>query len=194
MNLSISEEEPTIKICMVGDSSVGKTCIVNRYVNETYDGHEKSTVGVNFISTFAPIRGKMYKVTLWDTAGEERFRAMIDLYFRTALGAFCVYDVTQKESFDHLPDWIQRVRNVEPDITLRIVGNKIDLNPVVVTEEEIENLCSRYNVKHMFVSAFDGTNIKTLFQNMLDDIKIPDPSNDDYIGLVEAEEQKSSCC
>ena len=177
------EEEISIKICMVGDSSVGKTCIVNRYVNETYDGNEKSTVGVNFISTLALIKGKMQKVTLWDTAGEERFRAMIDLYFRNALGAFCVYDVTQRETFEHLPDWIERVRNVEPAIKIHILGNKYDLQPILIHQEEIDNLCNKFNVNHTFVSACNGTNIKSVFQELLNKVEIPVENDVNYVGL-----------
>ena len=188
------EEEISIKICMVGDSSVGKTCIVNRYVNETYDGNEKSTVGVNFISTLALIKGKMQKVTLWDTAGEERFRAMIDLYFRNALGAFCVYDVTQRETFEHLPDWIERVRNVEPAIKIHILGNKCDLQPILIHQEEIDNLCNKFNVNHTFVSACNGTNIKSVFQELLNKVEIPVENDVNYVGLNSIDEKSSGCC
>ncbi|ELP90010.1 hypothetical protein EIN_403340 [Entamoeba invadens IP1] len=167
-------DDDAIKICLIGDSCVGKTCLVNRYVTDAFDPSERETVGVNFISTMAVINGQSQKVTIWDTAGQEKFRSMIDLYFRKAAGAVVVYDVMSRESFQHLGYWIDRVRSVEPDVFIMVVGNKVDKPTKTVTTHDGEKFASDKNCNFMEVSALDGTNVKKMFQTIYDSLKLPE--------------------
>ncbi|EAL43900.1 small GTPase EhRabX15, putative [Entamoeba histolytica HM-3:IMSS] len=192
--MNFENDDYTLKICMVGDSCVGKTCIVNRFVTDTFDPYERETIGVNFISTMAPIKGQMLKVTIWDTAGQEKFRSMIDLYFRKAVGAFIVYDVMLRDSFQHLSYWIERVRNVEPNVKILIVGNKIDKQSKIISTKEAERFANDNHCQFIEVSALDGTNIKQMYQTMFDSLD-PLVQNSPTVALENKQSNdKSGCC
>ncbi|KAL7712667.1 Uncharacterized protein QTN25_009682 [Entamoeba marina] len=184
--------EESIKICFVGDKSVGKTCIVNRYIHNEFDENERMTLGVNFISTIATIRGYTRKISIWDTAGEEKFRSLIDLYFRNASAVFLVYDVTNHETFEHLGYWLERVRNVEPEAHVVIIGNKIDQTPKSVSSKEGEKFSlNNGGLTFIEVSALDGTNVLKAFELLFEKIDCPK----EVIRQLELEQtQTNGCC
>ena len=99
------------KLVLVGDSGVGKTNIMLRYLNKEFNQNTKATVGVEFGSKNIKIENKIVKGQIWDTAGQERYRAITSAYYKGAHGAFVVFDVTQRETFDAVDRWVNDLRN-----------------------------------------------------------------------------------
>ena len=96
------KEDYKIKIVVIGDSGVGKTNLIKRFISGTFDENTKATVGVEFISKSYKINKHIFKIELWDTAGEERYKSITSVYYKGSKGAFIVYDVTSKSSFDNI--------------------------------------------------------------------------------------------
>ena len=118
-----------IKIVLIGDTSVGKSNLLSRYVHDDFDQESKSTIGVDFAAKHLSIRGKNVKIQIWDTAGQEKFRSIIKSYYSNANGFVIVYDVTKQESFDHVNNWIKVLEdNAAKNHKMLLVGNKIDLD------------------------------------------------------------------
>jgi len=117
----------TFKAIIIGDAGVGKSCILHRAVNNEFKEEYDVTIGAEFSSIITKIKGKTIKLQVWDTAGQENFRSMIRVFYKGSHAAFLVYDLTNKESFDKLHDWVMDVReNALPDVRLMLVGNQKD--------------------------------------------------------------------
>jgi small GTP-binding protein len=116
------------RVVAVGDSSVGKTSILTALMGDTFNPYEQNTVGANWHLHTEDIQGERIELQIWDTAGQERYRSLGPLYYRNAVVAIAVYDVTNRESFDSLPGWIDAFRAVAgANGGVFVVGNKIDL-------------------------------------------------------------------
>lgn len=116
------------KIVLLGDSYVGKTSIAIRFSKDEFSANTGSTVGAVFFTHTVEKENKKIQFDIWDTAGQEKFRTLGVLYYRTAKGALVVYDITQKESFDWAKDWVAELNeNAEVDIVIALVGNKSDM-------------------------------------------------------------------
>lgn len=155
-----------IKIVLVGDSGVGKSCIILRCTENTFNELFISTIGVDFkIHTFT-FDGKTIKVQIWDTAGQERFRSIITSYYRGADGVMYVYDVTNTLSFTHIDVWYETVTaNVGSHIGL-LVGNKSDNNFRYVSKGDVSKYANERKIDYIEVSAKTGDGILDAF-NML---------------------------
>ncbi|EDR26293.1 RAB, putative [Entamoeba dispar SAW760] len=167
--------EEAAKMCLVGDTSVGKTCIVNRLVKGVFNNSEKSTIGSNFVTASIQVDNKPFRLAIWDTAGQEKYRSMVSMYYRGSLGAMLVYDVTQESSFQDVRMWLDELKNTEKDIAVIIVGNKCDLvaNRVVSTVDG-EKLAEELHCLFCEVSALDGTNITHAFTELAKHMKLPE--------------------
>jgi len=154
------------KLVFLGDQSVGKTSIINRFIFDTFDGKDHPTVGIDFISKTLYHDDKSMKLQLWDTAGQERFRTLIPSYIRDCHIAIIVYDITSRSSFNNLSKWVEDVRNERgADVVLVIVGNKTDMaDKRVVPIEEGDAKSKELETMYLEVSANTGNNIKELFQ------------------------------
>ena len=116
------------KIVLVGDSGIGKSSILQKYTRDEFSDNYINTIGVDFAVKTIEINGKNIKLQIWDTAGQERFRTITGAYYRGAMGLIIVYDVTNKESFDHLPYWMEEVQaNANRDPVKVMGGNKSDM-------------------------------------------------------------------
>lgn len=116
------------KIVIIGDSGVGKTNLLSRFVDGTFSIDSKPTIGVEFATKTYNIDNKVIKNQIWDTAGQQRFRAITNAYYRGAQGAVIVYDITKSRTFENLNKWLSELRdNAEPDIAIMLLGNKCDL-------------------------------------------------------------------
>jgi small GTP-binding protein len=116
------------KIVLIGDSGVGKTNILSRYMKNEFNFETKATVGVEFSSKRYDIQNRKIKAQIWDTAGQERYRSITSSYYKGAKGAFVVYDITRRGSFETADKWILDLKaNVGQDVTIILVGNKADL-------------------------------------------------------------------
>lgn len=122
------------KYIIIGDSSVGKSCLMQSFISQPIRNRHDPTVGVEFGAKIIEVNGERVKLQIWDTAGSEQYRSITRSYYRAAAAALLVYDTTRKESFDHLAEWLEEARiNGNPSITVIVVGNKIDLH----TQKEI---------------------------------------------------------
>lgn len=132
MDASVQDEDRrvTLKILLIGSSSVGKSSLLLRYTDDEYLGPEEAsaTIGVDYKSKSLSVGGKRYNLSIWDTAGQERFRTLTSSYYRGAHGVIVVYDVTDRESFDALPTWFNELETFtsSADVVKIIVGNKVD--------------------------------------------------------------------
>ena len=114
---------------MIGDSSVGKSNLLSRYVSNDFQKESRTTIGVLFQSKFVKTDdGLVIRAQIWDTAGEERYKSVSKVYYRAAVGALLVYDITSRSSFDNALDWLTRLKeNAQEDIVILLIGNKTDL-------------------------------------------------------------------
>eukprot|EP01017_Pseudomicrothorax_dubius_P022923 TRINITY_DN2467_c0_g7_i2.p1 TRINITY_DN2467_c0_g7~~TRINITY_DN2467_c0_g7_i2.p1 ORF type:complete len:139 (+),score=19.60 TRINITY_DN2467_c0_g7_i2:34-450(+) len=116
------------KVVFLGDQSVGKTSIIHRFMDDSFDGKDHPTVGIDFISKTMYFDDKTVRLQLWDTAGQERFRSLIPSYIRDSAVAVLVYDISNRQSFENVPKWIEFVREERgSDILIALLGNKADL-------------------------------------------------------------------
>lgn len=115
------------KFIIIGDEAVGKTCLLLQFTDKRYRRTHQVTIGVEFGSRMVDIHGKLVKLQCWDTAGQDRFRSIIRSYYRGAAGALLVYDITRRDSFEHVLTWLTEARQIaDPDLVLTLVGNKCD--------------------------------------------------------------------
>merc|ERR1719242_393802 len=115
------------KFIIIGDEAVGKTCLLLQFTDKRYRTTHQVTVGVEFGTRTVDIAGKLIKLQCWDTAGQDRFRSIVRSYYRGAAGALLVYDITRRDSFEHVSQWLTEARaNADPDLVITLVGNKCD--------------------------------------------------------------------
>ena len=154
------------KIIFVGDAGVGKTTIIGRIMDNTFNEVYEPSIGVDFMSKNIKYQGQNIKLQLWDTAGQEKYKGLIPSYVRNSSIVFVVYDVSAKISFDNIPKWITFIRSIE-NTSLVLCGNKIDLNNIEVKKEEAESLAQKEGISFFEVSAKTGENIKNMFYNVV---------------------------
>lgn len=153
--------EKTLKIIVLGSSEVGKTSILQRYFHNEFKENLLSTIGIDFKTKFFKFNGEKIKVNYTDTAGQEKFHAISVNYLKGTDGIILVYDITNKESFELLENWIESINeNNRSDVGLILIGNKSDLKEErVVSEEEAKNFAKKNNCKYYEGSAKTGENI-----------------------------------
>ena len=166
-----------LKLVMIGDSGVGKTNILSRYINNEFSSITKATVGVEFFSTIIKKNNKLIKLQIWDTAGQERYKSITSAYYKGAKGAFVVYDITKMKTFKNLDKWITELKaNGNEDIYIILIGNKLDLekNREVMTND-VKRKAEELKVGYFETSALDGSNIEHAFDVIVEEMskKIP---------------------
>ena len=185
-----NENEEIIKIVLIGESSVGKTSIINQFIEKTFQDNLHSTIACTFNSKIIQCEdlNKSLKLEIWDTAGQERYRSVSKMFYKDADVALLVYDITKKTSFEALNDyWVKQVlENSFKNIVLYIIANKSDLiNLEQVDEEEARNYSKSINASFLVVSAKDSISINELFKDIAKrysgakNVKIIDVSDDD---------------
>ncbi|CAL9749232.1 unnamed protein product [Musa acuminata subsp. burmannicoides] len=166
------EIDYVFKIVVIGDSAVGKTQLLGRFTKDEFFLDSKSTIGVEFQTRTLVLNRKRIKAQIWDTAGQERYRAITSAYYRGALGAMLVYDITKRQTFDHVVRWIDELRaNADNSIVVMLIGNKSDLakNRVVSTEDAME-FAEEQGLFFSEASALSGDNVETAFLRLLEEI------------------------
>ena len=155
-----------LKLIVVGNQGTGKSCILNRFVNETFEENYQATIGLDFQSKNITIHDQDVRLILYDTAGQEKFRSLIPMYIREAQIILLIYDISDRESFDSMPKWIQEVIDVKnTDSVLVLIGNKNDLEKDrKVTYEEGKKFAEENKFIFEEVSAKSGNNFETLFE------------------------------
>ncbi|BES95372.1 unnamed protein product [Nesidiocoris tenuis] len=159
------ECQATYKVLVLGDSNVGKTCIVHRYCDETYYDTYISTIGIDFKQKIISVDGTPIKMQIWDTAGQERFRTLTTAYYRGAMGILLMYDVTSLESFNNLTYWLKNIEeNASPYVVKVLAGNKCDAAAKRVVDTEMgQKIAENYDIPFYEVSCKQDINIETIF-------------------------------
>jgi Ras-related protein Rab-18 len=166
----MAEEEviTTLKLLVIGDSGVGKSSLLMRFIEDSFDEDQGPTIGVDFKSTVIDVLGNKVKLTIWDTAGQERFRTLTASYYRGAHGVIMVYDVTDRHSFDHITMWLNEleVYATNGNIVKMLVGNKIDKGDRDVTQKEGVEFARDKSMLFIEASAKDTTGVKQAFDEV----------------------------
>jgi small GTP-binding protein len=153
------------RVVLIGDSSVGKTCILNRFIDDSFRDSELNTVGANYQVYRELFDGRIVEIQIWDTAGQERFRSLSPIYYRSAAGAISVFDVTNSETYFHLSDWISAFTAIAGSNTvIAVAANKIDFgdqNQELISQAREMARQSNYIFEE--TSARSGSGIRPLF-------------------------------
>ena len=154
------------KLVLLGDSSVGKSSIVNRFVSEEFSIFQESTIGASFLTKdIINDKNETIRLEIWDTAGQERYRSLAPMYYRCAKIALVIYDVTSSESFQGAINWINELNEKNDDCNIYLIGNKIDLleDHDNKLKQKVLDYCKKTNIKNFFLSAKTNQNIKETF-------------------------------
>ena len=199
----------SLKILLIGDSEVGKTSVLLKYTENIFPEDHISTIGVEYKDKFIKKGKYNIRLQIWDTAGQERFHSITKNIYRNANGVLFIYDVTNKETFNNIKNWIKDLENFQNDIKSIIVGNKIDLEDKrEVNKNDLEELSKKYNIPYLETSAKNNINIEECFDLIINEI-LKGKEDDTIIKLfsrktksdlsissekVEENKKKGKCC
>ena len=199
------------KVIIIGDTCVGKSNILSRYLKDEFREDSKSTVGVELGTKFLKIKDTGAKLQIWDTAGQERYRSITSSYYKGSHGCFIVYDITSESSFENVDKWFEQAqKEASKDVSIILVGNKCDLeNERKISKERGEEKAKNFNCPFFETSALSNIKIDDIFTEMVnniyertgggkndddDDIEIIN-ENDKAVSLnPEKPKEKKGCC
>ncbi|ODV61987.1 Rab family GTPase SEC4 [Ascoidea rubescens DSM 1968] len=191
-----------MKLLLVGDSGVGKSCLLLRFVEDKFNTSFITTIGIDFKIRTIEINGKRIKLQVWDTAGQERFRTITTAYYRGAMGIILVYDVTDERTFQNIKNWFATVnQHANDDSQLMLVANKCDETETrVVTREQGESLAAELGIPFIEASAKSNENVDEIFfqlagliQEKISSDLANDPSKSG-ISIDSSNSKNTSCC
>jgi Ras-related protein Rab-8A len=162
-----------IKLLLIGDSGVGKSCLLLRFSDDTFTTNFITTIGIDFKIRTIELDGKRVKLQIWDTAGQERFRTITTAYYRGAMGILLTYDVTDEQSFQNIRNWMKNIEeHAAENVNKILIGNKCDLvEKKVVDTQRGQQLADSYNIKFLETSAKNNLNVEEAFFSIARDIK-----------------------
>eukprot|EP00250_Pteridium_aquilinum_P004010 c14263_g1_i2 orf=189-797(+) len=198
------EYDYLFKLLLIGDSGVGKSCLLLRFADDSYLESYISTIGVDFKIRTVELDSKTIKLQIWDTAGQERFRTITSSYYRGAHGIIIVYDVTDQESFNNVKQWLNEIdRYASENVNKLLVGNKSDLTAKkVVDTQTAKAFADEIGIPFLETSAKNASNVEEAFMTMAAEIKTRMASqpamNSNKPKLVQMQgqplQQKGGCC
>ena len=160
-----------IKLLLIGDSGVGKSCLLLRYADDTFTSSFITTIGIDFKIKSILIDDSKVKLQIWDTAGQERFRTITTAYYRGAMGILLVYDVADENSFFNVKNWMKQIdQNAAENVNRVLIGNKCDLDERKVSYEQGKALADEYGIKFFETSAKLNTHVDSSFLSIAKDI------------------------
>ncbi|XP_051521490.1 ras-related protein ORAB-1-like [Myxocyprinus asiaticus] len=167
------EYDYLFKLLLIGDSGVGKSCLLLRFADDIYTESYISTIGVDFKIRTIEMEGKTVKLQIWDTAGQERFRTITSSYYRGAHGIIIVYDVTEQESFNNVKQWLEEIdRYACENVSKLLVGNKIDLaTKKLVDFTTAKEFAESLKIPFLETSAKNANNVEKAFLTMASEIQ-----------------------
>lgn len=162
----------TFKILIIGESAVGKTSLLLRFITDHFDPNVSATIGVDFKTKKVTVDGNTVKLAIWDTAGVERFRTLTPSYYRNAQGAIVVYDVSRRDTFNKMQTWLDELDTytTKRNIVKMIVGNKIDKDTREVTREEGIKFAKRHSALYIESSAKTRDGVECAFEELVQKI------------------------
>ena len=197
---SEKEYEFIIKILIIGDSTVGKTNFVYKLSEDKFSENYFASTGIELKTTSIQIDGKSIKIQLWDTAGQEKYRAMIKNLYLKSQGIIILFDITNETSFINLKNWMSQIKeSCGEDIPILLVGNKIDLEDNrVINKERAMEYANNENIEYIEVSSKTGENINKALTSLLQKILKRDDSNSNFSFTLDAgtvkKKAKHNCC
>jgi len=170
---STAEHDYFFKILLIGDSGVGKSCLLLRFADDSWTDSHISTIGVDFKIKTLNCEGKVIKLQIWDTAGQERFRTITSSYYRGAQGIILVFDCTDMESFNNVKQWLGEIdRYACENVNKLLVGNKIDLVAGRVVDKNVASeFAESMNIPYIETSAKNASGVEEAFMQMAKAIK-----------------------
>ena len=198
-----------LSFILIGDSTVGKTCFLNRFFKNQFTETFLSTIGIDKEMKHVKVNNECYKLTVWDTAGQERFRCLPKKYYQNADGVLLLFDVTNEETFTNVSNWMKDVKdnsnktisndaNKQSDISLYLIGNKIDKPDRVITKEKAEEMAKSLGMKYFEVSCKINMNIPEVMARMIMECHMKANHIEDCFKLQPVkkgeERKKKGCC
>jgi len=193
-----------LKVLLVGDSAVGKSCLLMRFTTDRFDEHAASTIGVDFKIKYVTLNGQKLKLTIWDTAGQERFRTLTSSYYRGAQGIIFVYDVTRRETFESLANvWLNEVEmySTIEDAVKMVVANKVDVDSErEVSKEEGAAFARQHGCLFAETSAKANVAVQQAFEELVQKVLDTPGLQANGLGGLKigasgaGQQQPSSCC
>ena len=169
--MSSRKYDHLFKLLIIGESGVGKTCLLLRFTDDSFTANHLTTIGIDFKIKIINLENKLIKLQIWDTAGQERFRTITKTYYKGAHGIILTYDVTDQNSFKNIRNWIKQIEaNAQTSVKKVLVGNKCDKPDRVVTEEEGKKLADDYNMSFFETSAKTNQNVTEVFTYLTKEI------------------------
>ena len=195
-------EDIVYKVLLLGDSTVGKTCFLLRYCDKTFQDAHLSTIGLDYRLKSMTLKNKKnIKLQIWDTAGQDRFRAITKNYYKGANGIILIYDVTNLQTFENVKNWITQIREeANKNVVIFLAGNKADLpeESRAVQKEDGQKMAEEYNIPFQETSAKEGINVNETFQELVEKIdevfsKLEIPKTKQKNILFNGKKKKSWC-
>ena len=195
-------EDIVYKVLLLGDSSVGKTCFLLRYCDKTFQDAHLSTIGLDYRLKSMTLKNKKnIKLQIWDTAGQDRFRAITKNHYKGANGIILIYDVTNLQTFENVKNWITQIREeANKNVVIFLAGNKADLpeESRAVQKEDGQKMAEEYNMPFQETSAKEGINVNETFQELVEKIdevfsKLEIPKAEQKNILFNGKKKKSWC-
>jgi small GTP-binding protein len=186
------------KLVLLGDSAVGKSCLVVRFVRDEFFEFQEPTIGAAFLTQTVSLEDATVKFEIWDTAGQERYRSLAPMYYRGAAAAIVVYDITKKDSFNGAKSWVKELqRRGDPNVVIALAGNKADMETKrKVQTEEAQQYAAENEIIFMETSAKTALNVRGLFVEIARKLpKTPLISERESFPIVPPKSKdKSGCC
>jgi len=186
------------KLVLLGDTAVGKSCLVVRFVRDEFFEFQEPTIGAAFLTQTVALDDATIKFEIWDTAGQERYRSLAPMYYRGAAAAIVVYDITNPESFAGAKGWVKELqRRGDPNVVIALAGNKADLESRRSVEfEEAKAYAEEHGILLMETSAKNASNVKPLFIEIAKKLprNPPQPEREAFPIMAQKSQEKKGCC
>lgn len=187
-----------VKVVLLGDTGVGKSSLVLRFITNEFKPYHESTIGASFMSKLIMVEGSPIKFQIWDTAGQEKYHSLAPMYYKGAAAAIVVYDITNEKTFRTLQDWVAELKAQGPEnIVIAVAGNKSDLSDQrQVDTPSAEAYAASIGATFLETSAKTKSNVDEIFLNISNNLPAYEPPKNyqNTLKLQAGKHQSSSCC